>query len=130
MPLERGVGVDHVDAHVHTAFLSKPDMALPGLAQMEPAPAPEGEAEDDEAEEPGSPYYETFEEAEADVMLALSRQEQLEQAREDMEHGTLRLAGYMEALGGTRPPFAESTETMLDAWTGLYAHLVARHRIR
>jgi len=41
-----------------------------------------------------------------------------EQARADMEYGTLRLAGYMEALGGVRPPFAESTETMLDAWTG------------
>ncbi len=41
-----------------------------------------------------------------------------EQARADMEHGTLRLAGYMEALGGTRPPFAASTDTMLDAWTG------------
>jgi len=41
-----------------------------------------------------------------------------EQARADMEHGTLRLAGYMEALGGQPPPFAESTDTMLDAWTG------------
>jgi len=41
-----------------------------------------------------------------------------EQARADMEYGTLRLAGYMEALGGVKPPFAESTETMLDAWTG------------
>ena len=27
-----------------------------------------------------------------------------EQARADMEHGTLRLAGYMEALGGVKPP--------------------------
>jgi len=44
--------------------------------------------------------------------------ESREQARRDMAHGTLRLAGYMEALGGTKPPFAESTETMLDAWTG------------
>lgn len=41
-----------------------------------------------------------------------------EQARADMEFGTLKLAGYMEALGGERPPFAESTDTMLDAWTG------------
>lgn len=41
-----------------------------------------------------------------------------EQARADMAHGTLRLADYMEALGGVRPPFAESTDTMLDAWTG------------
>ncbi len=33
-----------------------------------------------------------------------------EQAFADMEHGTLRLAGYMEALGGVKPPFASSTE--------------------
>ncbi|MCA9504399.1 MAG: LLM class flavin-dependent oxidoreductase [Myxococcales bacterium] len=41
-----------------------------------------------------------------------------EQARRDMEHGTLRLAGYMEALGGVKPPFASSTEKMLEEWTG------------
>jgi len=41
-----------------------------------------------------------------------------EQARADMEYGTLRLAGYMEALGGVKPPFASSTEKMLEEWTG------------
>jgi limonene 1,2-monooxygenase len=41
-----------------------------------------------------------------------------EQARADMEHGTLRLAGYMEALGGAKPPFATSTDRMLEEWTG------------
>ena len=41
-----------------------------------------------------------------------------EQARADMEHGTLRLAAYMEALGGVKPPFATSTQRMLDEWTG------------
>ena len=41
-----------------------------------------------------------------------------EQAWADMEYGTLRLAGYMEALGGVKPPFAESTQTMLEEWTG------------
>ena len=37
-----------------------------------------------------------------------------EQARADMEFGTLRLADYMEALGGVKPPFASSTEKMLE----------------
>jgi limonene 1,2-monooxygenase len=41
-----------------------------------------------------------------------------EQARADMEHGTLRLARYMEHLGGAPPPYATSTERMLDEWTG------------
>ena len=41
-----------------------------------------------------------------------------EQARADMEFGTLRLAEYMEALGGVKPPFASSTEKMLEEWTG------------
>ena len=40
-----------------------------------------------------------------------------EQAFADMAHGTLRLAGYMEALGGEKPPFASSTEKMLEEWT-------------
>lgn len=41
-----------------------------------------------------------------------------EQARRDMEHGTLRLARYMEALGGVTPPYASSTSNMLEEWTG------------
>ena len=41
-----------------------------------------------------------------------------EQARADMEYGTLRLADYMEALGGTKPAFASSTARMLEEWTG------------
>ncbi len=44
--------------------------------------------------------------------------ESREQARADMEHGTLRLAGYMEALGGVKPPFATSTDRMLEEWMG------------
>jgi limonene 1,2-monooxygenase len=41
-----------------------------------------------------------------------------EQARADMEHGTLRLARYQERLGGGLPPYAHSTDAMLDQWTG------------
>lgn len=41
-----------------------------------------------------------------------------EQAYADMEHGTLRLASYMEHLGGARPEYASSTGRMLDEWTG------------
>ena len=52
------------------------------------------------------------------------------QARADMEHGTLRLAGYMEALGGVRPPFASSTEKMLDEWELTVEWLVANRQNR
>ena len=41
-----------------------------------------------------------------------------EQARKDMEHATLRLSSYIEHLGGAPPPFATSTERMLEEWTG------------
>jgi len=41
-----------------------------------------------------------------------------EQARADMEYGTLRLADYMEALGGAKPAFASSTARMLEEWMG------------
>jgi len=41
-----------------------------------------------------------------------------EQARADMAHGTLRLARYMEHLGGAPPPWASSTDAMLEEWTG------------
>jgi limonene 1,2-monooxygenase len=41
-----------------------------------------------------------------------------EQALSDMEWGTLKLARYMEALGGAPPPFAGSTAQMLEAWMG------------
>jgi limonene 1,2-monooxygenase len=42
-----------------------------------------------------------------------------EQAEADMRHGTLRLASYMEHLGGgVRPEYASSTERMLEEWTG------------
>jgi limonene 1,2-monooxygenase len=41
-----------------------------------------------------------------------------EQARADMEFGSLRLARYMEHLGGAAPPWATSTDRMLDEWTG------------
>ncbi|MCA9513252.1 MAG: LLM class flavin-dependent oxidoreductase [Myxococcota bacterium] len=40
-----------------------------------------------------------------------------EQARADMEHGTLRLGRYMERLGGAPPPYLSSTDAMLDEWT-------------
>ena len=35
-----------------------------------------------------------------------------------MEHGTLRLARYLERLSGDDPPYAQSTDAMLDEWTG------------
>lgn len=41
-----------------------------------------------------------------------------EQAHADMEYGSLRLARYMEYLGGAAPPWASSTRKMLDEWTG------------
>jgi limonene 1,2-monooxygenase len=41
-----------------------------------------------------------------------------EQALADMEWGTLKLAHYMETLGGERPDFAGSTADMLEAWMG------------
>ena len=40
-----------------------------------------------------------------------------EQARAEMEHGTLRLGRYMERLGGGAPPYLSSTDAMLDEWT-------------
>src|SRR5688572_582259 len=41
-----------------------------------------------------------------------------EQARADMEFGTLKLARYQERLGGGMPAYAHSTDQMLDEWTG------------
>jgi limonene 1,2-monooxygenase len=41
-----------------------------------------------------------------------------EQARADMEFGSLRLARYMEHVGGAPPPWASSTERMIEEWTG------------
>jgi limonene 1,2-monooxygenase len=52
------------------------------------------------------------------LVLPMHLAETREQARADMEHGTLRLARYQERLGGGPPPWASSTDAMLDAWTG------------
>jgi limonene 1,2-monooxygenase len=43
--------------------------------------------------------------------------ESREQARAEMEHGTLRLVRYMERLGGALPPYGTSTDATLDEWT-------------
>jgi limonene 1,2-monooxygenase len=51
------------------------------------------------------------------LVLPMHLAETREQARADMEHGTLRLARYMERLGGSRPDFAVSTDAMLEEWT-------------
>jgi len=51
------------------------------------------------------------------LVVPMHLAETREQARADMEHGTLRLARYMERLAGNLPPFATSTDAMLDAWT-------------
>ena len=52
------------------------------------------------------------------LVVPMHLAETREQARADMEHGTLRLARYQEHIGGARPPYASSTDAMLDAWTG------------
>lgn len=51
------------------------------------------------------------------LVVPMHLAETREQARADMEHGTLRLARYMERLGGNLPPYAVSTDAMLDEWT-------------
>ncbi len=52
------------------------------------------------------------------LVVPMHLAETREQARADMEHGTLRLARYQERLGGALPPYAHSTDAMLDEWTG------------
>jgi limonene 1,2-monooxygenase len=52
------------------------------------------------------------------LVVPMHLAESREQARADMEHGTLRLARYIERLGGALPPYATSTDAMLDEWTG------------
>lgn len=51
------------------------------------------------------------------LVVPMHLAESREQARADMEHGTLRLARYQERLGGGLPPYATSTDAMLDEWT-------------
>ncbi len=52
------------------------------------------------------------------LVVPMHLAETREQARADMEHGTLRLARYQERLGGSLPAYASSTDAMLDEWTG------------
>ena len=52
------------------------------------------------------------------LVVPMHLAETREQARADMEHGTLRLTRYMEHLGGARPDYASSTDRMLEEWTG------------
>ena len=52
------------------------------------------------------------------LVMPMHLAETREQARADMEHGTLRLARYHERLGGALPAYAHSTDAMLDQWTG------------
>jgi limonene 1,2-monooxygenase len=51
------------------------------------------------------------------LVVPMHLAETRERARADMEHGTLRLARYQERLGGALPPYAHSTDAMLDEWT-------------
>jgi limonene 1,2-monooxygenase len=51
------------------------------------------------------------------LVVPMHLAETREQARADMEHGTLRLARYQERLGGGPPPYAGSTDAMLEEWT-------------
>ncbi len=51
------------------------------------------------------------------LVVPMHLAETREQARADMEHGTLRLARYQEHVGGSLPPYASSTAAMLDEWT-------------
>ena len=69
-------------------------------------------------EETAAKHGQTVDRSNWRLVVPMHIAETREQAWADMEYGTLRLAGYMEALGGVRPPFAESTQTMLEEWTG------------
>jgi limonene 1,2-monooxygenase len=69
-------------------------------------------------EETAAKHGQTVDRSNWRLVVPMHIAETREQARADMEFGTLRLAEYMEALGGTKPPFASSTDAMLDAWTG------------
>jgi limonene 1,2-monooxygenase len=52
------------------------------------------------------------------LVVPMHLAETREQARADMEYGTLKLARYQERLGGGLPAYAHSTDEMLDEWTG------------
>jgi limonene 1,2-monooxygenase len=52
------------------------------------------------------------------LVVPMHLAETREQARADMEFGTLKLARYQERLGGGLPAYAHSTDQMLDEWTG------------
>ena len=52
------------------------------------------------------------------LVVPMHLAETREQARRDMEFGTLKLARYQERLGGGLPAYAHSTDQMLDEWTG------------
>jgi limonene 1,2-monooxygenase len=52
------------------------------------------------------------------LVVPMHLAETREQARADMEFGTLKLARYQERLGGGLPAYAHSTDQMLEEWTG------------
>jgi len=70
------------------------------------------------AEEKAAEHGETVDRRSWRLVVPMHLAETREQARADMEHGTLRLARYAERLGGAMPAYARSTDAMLDEWTG------------
>ncbi len=69
-------------------------------------PADAEEAAEGEEEEPASPYYETFDAAEADVLLALNNQAQLDEARGLAQtlRGHLAESWYAQPMGDDNYP--------------------------
>ena len=69
-------------------------------------------------EESAAKHGKTVDRANWRLVAPVHVAETREQAYEDMAWGTLKLAHYMETLGGARPEYASSTERMLEEWTG------------
>jgi limonene 1,2-monooxygenase len=70
------------------------------------------------AEEKAAEHGKTVDRRNWRLVVPMHLAETREQARADMEFGTLKLARYQERLGGGLPAYAHSTDQMLDEWTG------------
>jgi len=69
-------------------------------------------------EEKAAEHGQTVDRSNWRLVVPMHIAETREQARADLDYGTLRLARYMEHLGGGLPPWAQSTQAMIDEWTG------------
>jgi limonene 1,2-monooxygenase len=70
------------------------------------------------AEEKAAEHGQTVDRRNWRLVVPMHLAETREQARADMEHGTLRLSRYMSQLGGgNRAPYMSSTDAMIDEWT-------------